>query len=246
MTYPRAFFLIIIFISFYVHPQQISLMAPGEYNTVQEVYFASHLKQQLLSKMAEDVQLKLEDINGSPYLDEWFHLGKIIDEKVYKENACYLRYNIYNDVIELKYSIDTSAPVYGFLKDPDFKAIIGDKSFYYRKFIASDGISKFGYLELMKDYGSFKLFKRHYQVLRLPKKARTSLEKDIPAKLSNYEHYYVEQNEAFKEVEMHRKKIVEAFPDHSSEAKKFIKKEKLRFKDEGDLIKLGDYLSSLK
>ena len=187
----------------------------------------------------------LEDIDGSPYLNEKYLSGALVNAKSGTQTNAYLRYNIFNDEILIKNENYETAPVSLFLKNTDVFAKFDNKEFHVKNIKDDDNNEAKRFVQLLKKYDKFAIYKRYYQNLRPLKKARTSFEKDTPPTLKNYEQYYIEKDGEIKTLEMHRKKIVDAFPNHYSELKTFIKKENLRFNDEADLIILGDYYNSL-
>ncbi|GAA4273977.1 hypothetical protein GCM10022258_32710 [Aquimarina gracilis] len=213
--------------------------------SAQDTYFLNRIKQEFFLRTPTNEPIKVDDIDGSPYLSEKFSPGKILDELTGKSEAVFLRYNIYNDEFEVKYDV-SSENIVGLKKGSTLVAQLGDDKFYYKAFVNHKNEQKLGYLKEVYNSKNVVILKDYYQKLRLPKPAKTSLEKDIPAKLSNHQSYYLKTDKGtLIKIEMNRKKIANSFPNHQNEIKSFIKEKKLRFNDEKDLLQLANFYGTL-
>lgn len=211
---------------------------------VGDSYFQNRIRQSLYSEIAADRDLDTADIVGSIYLKDGFLPSKIQDSRLNNSTAVLLRYNIYNDIFEVKYGYDDD--VYGLIKNKDFVAELNGKKFIYQTYTDASGKVKSGYLEIIESNKDFSIYKQYYQQLTMPRKARTSLESDVPARINTYSTYYIERNNELKVLKLNRKDIASAFPENKNEINTFIKKERLKFKDDKDILKLATYIKSIQ
>ncbi|MDY8136682.1 hypothetical protein [Aquimarina sp. 2201CG5-10] len=245
----RSFF-ILVTLFFSLHNYSQSNVRPasdlaGGYNfSVPEIYHTQRIKQEFFDQIAKDIKIDPKDLKGTPYLYDTFLPGKISDDLTGKKVDVYLRYNVYNDIFEVKYDL-SSDEIFGFLKNTGYHAEINSDKFFYKAFPDDKNATKEGYLQELMKTDNFILYKRHYQKLHMPKPAKTSLETDVPGRISDHQHYYLRSGEKFLLLPMNKKKIANAFPKHQNELKSFIKKEKLKFKQEKDLITLIKYFNTL-
>ena len=101
----------------------------------------------------------LSDIEGSPYENDAFLVGKAVSKKMNNSTTCLLRYNIYNDIIEIK---EHNATL-GLIKSLHIYAVINDIEYHYEDFI--DKPAKF--VDSQAYY-----FKKHNVLIPFPDKKK--------------------------------------------------------------------------
>lgn len=190
-------------------------------------------------------KVDLSKVKGSPYEQETFVEGKIIDEVTKKEKICLIRYNAYTDEVEIKNSLNDKN-ISSMLKSKGISVISDNKEYRFSKFVTNTGnaynrIS----IALLKD-SPFSVYKYIEKEFIAGKKAKTSLEKSTSAKFKSIETYYIEKGGILIPLDMHKKRVLKSFPSHKKEVENFIKTNKLRFKNESDLIKVTKYFNSLQ
>lgn len=182
--------------------------------------------------------------DGSPYNSTTFLLGNVFISKKLTKSDVAMRYNIYSDEIEIKESLQSDdKDISALLKSPDISVTILKDSFVYLS--KGKGLEKGGYFQEIttgKNYSLYKkLGKKYYEA----KKAKTSFEKDVPAKFEDRETFYIHfSNGGMVELPDSKKKIYKAFGESENEVKKYCKEGKLDVTKEKDLKRVVIYLDN--
>ncbi|MDY8136681.1 hypothetical protein [Aquimarina sp. 2201CG5-10] len=241
----QRFFIITTLFCYSLNYAQNSLPASGgNTSSITEVYLTQRIQLEFSKQISKELQTTIEDFEGSPYLNQTFLPGIIYDDLTGKKVDVHLRYNIYNDVFEIKYD-PSSDEVFDLIKKTGYNAKLGSNKFYYKTYIDEKNNFKKGYVLVLFKTSNITLFKKHYQTLRAPKKAKVAFEIDQPARLLSYHSYFLVINGQSIYLTKSKKKIIQVFPEYQKELKAYIKKEKLSFKTDNDYIKLITYYSTL-
>ena len=186
----------------------------------------------------------LSDIEGSPYLNENFSFGSISSFK----QKFSIRYNIYNDIFEVRQGKDSIIN----LNKRNTSYVISYegldfKSFYY---LPEKKDSKtYEYFAILTNKNdSIVLLKKYNKTFTEKRKATTSYGSDKPARFSKspIETYFIKINDSIIEIRLKAKDLYSLFPEKQIVLKNYIKKNKLKFKDEKDLIKAINYINTLE
>jgi len=179
------------------------------------------------------------NVQGSPYANEEFVIGKVFvnDDKPYNG---ILRYNAYSDGIEMK----TENGVITLLKRSYLKARIGGKLYLIESYKVNGTIRKTYFVELSQ--GKARLLLKQGKKFVEARSASSSYTKDQPAKFEDERKYYIitEGNPGI-EVRLKNKEVLQALPDHNKEVQAFVKSNKLKMKNEGDVLQVLTYYNSL-
>ncbi len=114
-------------------------------------------------------------------------------------------------------------------------------------FVPFEGSNEKGnYFTVVSEESVFDLYKKTEVSYTTPFIARTSYERDRPAKFEKKSTYYlVSKGGVFYELPSSKSKMIKAMSKKEKEVKAFIKRNKTNFKAEEDLIKLVKYYNSL-
>ena len=183
-------------------------------------------------------------IKGSPYENNHFQFGKIIDEKNNKLTNTYLRYNIYGDEIELKNSLNNTKAK-ALLKKHDISCIIKGVHYKYLTFKNNKNIELDGYLKLLYKGKNYNLYQRLTSKFTPKQEAENSFTQAIPATFDTNISYYLKQNNGAISFFPNKKRfLLKKFPALSKSLKKYINKYQIRLKDKNDLISLVRFLDT--
>lgn len=184
-------------------------------------------------------QLRIGDVNGSPYLEKEYQLGTVLtsDDLLFKNVL--LRYNCYQDILEFKQNeISYDLMPRSLVKKAEF----GGKIFIYKN-IESNGDSK-SYFEALSE-GKASLFVR-YVVKFYEAEPLKGYANPVPARFDDVSKtYYISFGDSPVKMITNNKKLLEIFPDKKDEMDLFIKKQKLSAKKADDLKKIIAYYNSL-
>lgn len=196
-------------------------------------------------RLGEEVNLTLEDIDGTIYLNENFTMGTLYDEGVAFKNM-YIRYDAYNDEVELKESLDSDV-VRSMLKHPVYSCSVNGNDYYYAIYTDEDGVSQKGYLTPVVTGEDYNLFVKHKKVFKEGKQARNSLEKSFPHRFLDKTEYYVSRT-GETPVFMKTKKsdVLSLFSEEDQKAiKDYFKDKRPNVNDDTDLLNLFTYANTL-
>ncbi len=186
----------------------------------------------------------LSTIKGSPYENEKFQLGKASNLLNDKPTAYYLRYNIYNDIIELKASLNEQ-DIRGLIKSLNIYVIISNREYHFEIYSDDNKSTKKGYFILLSKGKNSSLYLKKIVTFIDKKPAKDSFHKDIPASFKESEKYYIKKQRVLVPLSTNKKELLNQLSDQGNELKSYIKSEKINLKDEQDLIKLFNYYDSL-
>lgn len=180
---------------------------------------------------------------GSPYTTTVFFPAKV--EGIVGETN--MRYNAYLDLIEF---ISTKNDTLILDKIPAFNTItfLGfNKKYRLVTYNNNLGKSHQGYLIELYQKKNYVLYKREWISLYAGKKAKTSLEKDMPAKfIKQDDSYYLKDAKGnITDFPESKKQLVKLFPDKKDTIETFVKESKVTFNDGAGRIQIIDFLASL-
>lgn len=117
------------------------------------------------------------------------------------------------------------------------------KTFFYQ---TEDGVAKKGFLAIVSGNDQYSLLReesiKYYSMVP----AVTSYQADKPAKyVREADRYYFKKGENIAPLPSKKKDLLRNFPKHSKKIKQFLKENKISLKDENDLIKLSQFLTTL-
>lgn len=204
--------------------------------TIDEFY-----TKQMIEKGTTGNTISLENIKGSPYLDDTFLSGEILTTSNTQYTGVPLRYNIYNDEIEFQ---GKNKEAYNLEKSTIKSVTINKTTLVYRPYAISEKMGR-SYFELLVN-GKVKLLKR-YQV-RFEKEQPAKPYKDpVPAQFkTNSPDFYVAIEEAEARKISGTKDLLSLFPEKQAEISAFIKSKKLKTGKQEDLIQIISFCNNQK
>ena len=181
-----------------------------------------------------------EKPQGSPYVQNTFAKAKIININV----EAYMRYNVFKDEFEF---ITPKNDTLVLDKVEDFSNILfsGLKKKYALTSYTNDEKLVYGYLLELYEKNGYTLYKKENIGLTEAKIAKTSLERDMPAKYSKKgDTFFLKNKEAgTKEFPDSKKALIKLFPEKKATIETYLKENKIDFEAEADLIKIINLLT---
>jgi len=187
-----------------------------------------------------DDSINVSETEGSPYENETFVIGKAISEKMNISSAFLMRYNIYNDVIEVKDKDQLNA----LLRSFDLYVILSNREYHYAEYLDESKTIKKGYFILLYGGSNIELFSRKTQKYKEAVPTKNSFQAKQPAEFLNSEAFYMKQEGALLEIPTNKKEFLSEFPGIEADLKKFMKANKISLKSENDVIELFTYIDS--
>lgn len=183
-----------------------------------------------------------DKIEGSPYIQKVFAPANVTNV----EQKYFMRYNAYEDQFEF---ITPKNDTLVMDKIDDFGLItfnMSNKKFKLVDYLNLNEKMTKGYLIELYTKGDLGLYKKESVSFRPGKKAKTSLEVDMPAKyIKNDDTYYLKNKSGNIAVFPESKKqLVKLFPEKKSEIESFVKQNDIKFDQEMDLKKIIDLIAT--
>ena len=183
------------------------------------------------------------NIKGSPYFDESFKLaeieyfGKILNDKVY------LRYNAYNDEMEMSLNSSSTNSNNILIKNNKVSCVLNNKKFKYLGFTPENSNPIIGYLSILYSGNSLTLYERKKKIYMQATKARTSLERSFPARYTDkIEYYFSINNGSIFEIKINKKDVFRKLNSYGESIKKYLSFNKIKIRSKEDLLGLFKYL----
>lgn len=189
--------------------------------------------------------INLDEVKGSPYETESFQPGIVSNKNLNDTKSFYFRYNIFNDIMEMKKS-QIDEDLLGLIKSLNIYAKIRGKEYHYEIYTKDNKKSTDeGYFILISKGKKINLYLRKTKTFIDAKPAKDTYRKAEKATFKDFEDYYYQTGRVLILLPTKKKDLLEQLSDHESEIKKYLKEEKINLKDEDDLIKLMNYYGTL-
>ncbi|MBF8151209.1 hypothetical protein ITJ86_14970 [Winogradskyella sp. F6397] len=192
--------------------------------------------------MSKNISSKV-NAEGSPYIDENFSSVRIAEQN----NKIYVaRYNAYNGELEVKLD---KGKIIALDNNSDYEVTftLTDKKYKTKTYITESGVSKRGFLVVLSENENHSLFKEERIKYYEKVEATSSYQQNKPAKFKKQDDlYYIQLGDVVTIMPQKKRDLLKAFPENSKKLKSYMKTNKLNPKHEDDLIKIADYLSTLK
>ncbi|MCX2679795.1 hypothetical protein OOZ15_07590 [Galbibacter sp. EGI 63066] len=191
--------------------------------------------------------LELENINGSPYLNESFTKGKVF----YKDSLMgehFLRYNAYSDEVELKRTVLKEESIKALLKDKYIYCTISGVPVVYTSYSNDKEQMLNGYLLKITEGSQYSLYVKKTKIFKEGKISTNSLAQSIPPKFVDETEYYIGKHH--DNIKIHlpvkKRKLLQVFNIAlRPKIKKYIKQHKIKLKDKNELVKLIAHVNTL-
>ena len=186
---------------------------------------------------------KYNDTEGTPYIFKEFMLTEIVgfDQKLM------MRYNAEADEIEFKKN-ETETIILS--KEELFNTVIMNFGKYKLRLLnykTTKGEGIYGYLAEVTIAKDISLLRRDKIILEEARQPKTTFESYIPAKLVKAKSdYYLElKDKSIIAMPSSKKELIAIYPNKKEAITTYLKENNFSCKDENDLIKITEYISTL-
>lgn len=180
------------------------------------------------------------NVQGSQYFNETYLPSKVSG---YENETISLRYNAVQDEMEFQ----KAGQLFNIPKTQNMTIthITNQKMYEYTNYMDNENKVS-GYLVVVDKGGQYSLYKRE-QIKYIPaKEALSSYDKDRPAEYRKAnDTYFIKTGDVIENFPKNRKELLRKFSNKKTQLSDFIKKNKISFSQEGDLIKLVIFLNTL-
>lgn len=181
------------------------------------------------------------DIEGSVYLNDNFEKGEIFTSDHEHFTDVPMRLNAWHNEIEV---LMPDSIIWSLSNNENIVKIhLNSSDFVYTSFNSADG-EKSGYLSVIYD-DKTTLYRRNYKIWKEGVPSNGIINEIPPRIIDAPVEYYIKVNSGPAVFVKSLKDLNEKLGSHSSEINSFIRKEKISFKKEADLVKVLSYFDSL-
>jgi len=184
-----------------------------------------------------------QKIKGTPYFEKTFKLaeveyfGELIADKIY------IRFNAYNDEMEIASSPLTKSSENILIKNNKVFCIIDGKTYRYLGFKEDNQPPAVGYLKELYKGELFSFYERKFKIYMQATVARTSLERSFPARfVEKIQYYYSVNNGEINQIKLSKKNILNKLKPHYSSIKLFMEKNNSKLKSLKDVVEMFNFI----
>lgn len=178
-------------------------------------------------------------IEGTPYMDEVYRMG--IASVNGKEIRLLMRYDAFNDQIELKDKLQKS---FNLLRREDIGATIDGKTYKVISYL-ENGEKKLGYVNPLNS-GKVVLYFKPRKVFVQAMKPENGYNDYVPPKYKDNHTYFMQRgNATAEEVRLAKGAVLKFLRDKAPAVKKFVSENRLKLKTETEVVQLLNYYNSL-
>lgn len=181
---------------------------------------------------------------GSPFFNDNFVIGTPY-LKGEKQPGIPMRFNAFTDEIEMMSG--NSGDIYNMIKKGYITAEFGGKTYSLHFLLDKNSKEKEGYLITLSQPGKIQLFYKPIKILSKAKEPTSSYETYFPPSYIDESEYYIitSKNPTANIVKLKKKDILNLLADKMKDVESYVNKEKLNYKNEGDVIKIINFYNSL-
>lgn len=183
---------------------------------------------------------EIESYEGSPYMNEEFKKATVISSEDMVFEKVPIRYNVYYDLFE----VQLEEGIYNLRRGGIVSKVnLEDHRFIYSTYdyLSSEGE---GYLELVME-GEYTLYKQHQVVFKEAEPAQPYQEAK-PAKFEGRDPlFYIAHGDKQPVFIRNRRSLLDIAGEKEKTLKDFIKDERLKIRNEEDMVRAVEYLNSL-
>lgn len=185
------------------------------------------------------------NVKGSYYFTDTFRPASVTYFGQELKGEVLLRYNAYNDELEIGKTTDQKDTDEILLKSAKVVATIADEEYKLLSYKAKeDAFPKNGYFVVLVAGEQFSLYLQQKKVYMDGKEARTGLERSFPARFVSEENFFYQlENGTLLPLKKSKSSLKKLFSSKESELVQLLKKEKLKPNNIEDLKRIFQALN---
>ena len=183
----------------------------------------------------------INQVEGSIYFESKFKEGNIVHLDKEIDIKTKLRYNAFNDEIELIDNSNGSESIKVAIKDFDIISYFDNKEFIFMSYLDSNKQNKEGYLNPIYKGSRVNIYEKKRKKFLKGKESVNSLDIAHPPRYTDEIEYYISFNESKPSfVKLSKKSILNTF-NKSNDIKSFYLKNRLNLREISSLIEIAKY-----
>ena len=180
-------------------------------------------------------------VQGTQYYEDEFKLSDLKYFGTKMESIGYMRYDAYNDVIEMASTPDVERSEIILLKNSDVIAKINKKEYVFLEYDEEDIKNKKGYMIRLYIRKNNSLYQKRIKIFKEAEKTKAGITESQPPRYISKTDFYIQTRDQKPQlIKISKKRLIDFF-ENQSEIKEFIKKNKLKVSKIESIISIIEF-----
>jgi len=184
-------------------------------------------------------------VQGSQYYNEEFKLSDLEYFGRKMDSIGYMRYDAYNDVIEMANTPDIERSEILLLKNSDVIATINDQEYVFLEYDEKDIKNKKGYMIRLYSGDIYSLYQKKVKIFKEAEKTKAGITESQPPRYISKTDFYIQTRDQKPELVKISKKSLINFFKNQTDVKEFIKENKLKVREIGSIILIIEFANKI-
>ena len=184
-------------------------------------------------------------VQGSQYYNEEFKLSDLEYFGRKMDSIGYMRYDAYNDVIEMANTPDIERSEILLLKNSDVIATINDQEYVFLEYDEKDIKNKKGYMIRLYSGDIYSLYQKKVKIFKEAEKTKAGITESQPPRYISKTDFYIQTRDQKPELVKISKKSLINFFENQTEVKEFIKENKLKVREIESIILIIEFADKI-
>ena len=180
-------------------------------------------------------------VQGTQYYEDEFKLSDLKYFGTKMESIGYIRYDAYNDVIDMASTPDVERSEIILLKNSDVIAKINKKEYVFLEYDEEDIKNKKGYMIRLYIGNNYSLYQKRIKIFKEAEKTKAGITESQPPRYISKTDFYIQTRDQKPQlIKISKKRLIDFF-ENQSEIKEFIKKNKLKVSKIESIISIIEF-----
>ena len=184
-------------------------------------------------------------VQGTRYYEDEFKLSDLEYFGRKLESIGYMRYDAYNDVIEMASTPDVEGSEILLLKNSDVIATINKKEYVFLEYDDEDIMNKKGYMIRLFNGNNYSLYQKKVKIFKEAEKTIAGITESQPPRYTSKTDFYIQTRDQKPELIKISKKNLINFFENQIEVKEFIKENKLKVREIESIISIIEFANKI-
>ena len=184
-------------------------------------------------------------VQGTRYYEDEFKLSDLEYFGIKLESIGYMRYDAYNDVIEMASTPDVEGSEILLLKNSDVIATINKKEYVFLEYDDEDIMNKKGYMIRLFNGNNYSLYQKKVKIFKEAEKTIAGITESQPPRYTSKTDFYIQTRDQKPELIKISKKNLINFFENQTEVKEFIKENKLKVREIESIISIIEFANKI-
>ena len=191
------------------------------------------------------IRPQIINVQGSQYYNEEFKLSDLQYFGRKMDSIGYMRYDAYNDVIEMANTPDIERSEILLLKNSDVIATINDQEYVFLEYDEKDIKNKKGYMIRLYSGDNYSLYQKKVKIFKEAEKTKAGITESQPPRYISKTDFYIQTRDQKPELVKISKKSLINFFKNQTDVKEFIKENKLKVREIESIILIIEFANKI-